>query len=50
MTTPLNVDISAALVSALKAVFPGRQQKKNLKAFLIPARQAFYRTMLRGEP
>jgi hypothetical protein len=40
-------DIDAALRSAVRAVTPGRQQKKNLSPLMDVARAAFIRTLRR---
>lgn len=40
-------DYDAALKSAVRAVLPGRQQKKNLAPALQSARRAFARTLRR---
>jgi hypothetical protein len=40
-------DIDAALRSAVRAVTPGRQQKKNLTPLMDAARAAFIRTLRR---
>jgi hypothetical protein len=40
-------DIDAALRSAVRAVTPGRQQKKNLEPLMDAARAAFIRTLRR---
>jgi hypothetical protein len=46
-TTLLSSDLDAALRSAVKAVLPGRQQKKNVDALVDTARKAFVRTLRR---
>lgn len=41
------IDLHAALRSAVRAVLPGRQQKKNLEPSMNLARRAFIRTLKR---
>ena len=47
LSTDLARNVDAALRSAVRAVTPGRQQKKNLAPLMDAARAAFVRTLRR---